>query len=709
MGVDNEISGTVYGPAVQARSIHGDVQINVGTHVPAPVPAQLGPVPAVFINREEELARLDRYFRAKGDPPDSPFLVVITGVGGVGKSSLALKWLHRLRPHFADGQLYADLRASAAGVPPAAGEVVGRFLRALGVPPERVPVALDEQVTMFRSVTAGRRLLLMLDNAASAAQVRAVLPPSADSLVLATSRRRLAGLVVEGARYVALEPLTPAAAVGVLDRVLGPERTRAEPEAALELVRLCGRLPIAVCASAARLALRPRWSLDRLVRELADASRRLATLSADDDVSPQAAFDVSYMVLAEDEARLYRRLGLHPGATFGPGAAAAAGGVGEGEASRILEELVAANLLEAGDDDLFRFHDLLHLHARGKALALDPPEERGETCARIAGWYLRAAVAADLVVVPGRWHLGPAYEAADGAAPAFGGPAEALDRLEDLLPVLRAIVAQTHEYGLHELTWQTCEALWGLFLNRKHYGAWVETHRTGLASARACGDLRAESRMLLALATAHLNLRDFEVAADLCQRAADIERSGGHALDEAAALSTMGVAYLGMRRPERAAERFRRAREIHERLGRRRGVALMTRRLGEAHRDMGLHDAAVAYLSEARELFAALPDGYNEARTLTGLGQTHLLAGRPEEARTALLTALILVDALGAEYERANVRVSLAEALAATGDHAGARGHLVTAVEIFDRLAAPEAESARHRLAALPGDTPPAP
>ncbi|GII75811.1 NTPase [Sphaerisporangium rufum] len=673
------------------------MRITVGGRPETPVPAQLPPAPAIFVGRDAELAGLDRFLAEGGRAPDAPAVVVVTGLGGVGKTSLALSWLHRVRDRFPDGQLYVDLRGP---VPP--GEVLERFLRALGTPPEHLPSTLDEQVAAFRTAAAGRRLLIMLDNAISAAQVRTVLPASGHGLVLATSRARLSGLVVEGARYADLDPLGPDAAVDLLHRLVGGERARAEPAAAARLVALCGRLPIAVCASAARLARRPRLPIASLVGELADARHRLAVLSADDELSPRAAFDVSYASLAADEARLYRMLGRHPGPSFAPGAAAAAGGLPAETARRLLDRLAAAGLVTAEAGGRFRLHDLVHLHARETSAAADPPELRAAAFTRIAFWYLRTAVAADLVVVPGRWHLGPMYEPAKAAPPAYDGPAAALDRLDDELPNLRALLGQAHEEGRHDLVWQLCEALWGLFLHRKHYAAWVETHELGLASARACADPRAESRMLGALSVAHLNLRNFERALALSRRAAALERSAGSALGEAAARERIGLAWLGMHRPERSIEEFTRARAIHQGLGRRRGIALMTRRLGEAYRDTGRYDLAAAHLAEACGVFRDLGEPYLQARTLTELGRVHLLAGRPRPAAGALARALALVTGLGARYEQAQIRLLLAELATAGGDPAGARAHLETALEIFTELGAPQRQRVRWLLDGLP-------
>lgn len=709
LGGTNEISGNVSGPVLQARSITGDVYIDLGSSAPAPVPAQLGPPPAVFVGREDELTHLDAILDSADAVTGVPVLAVLSGLGGVGKSALALKWLHHVRPRYPDGQLYADLRESSSGHPAAPTEILARFLRSLGIAAEQVPVALDEQVALFRSVTAGRRFAILLDNAATAAQVRAVLPASGSSLVVVTTRDRLSGLVVDGARFIEVQPFTRSAALGLLSAVLGPDRVRAEAQEAARLTELCGHLPIAVAASAARLALRPRWTIGRLVGDLADTRRRLSALSADDDISPRAVFDVSYRVLAEEEATLYRRLGLHPGPAFGPHVAAAAGGIGHHEAYRILDALSGASLMEAENDDRYRFHDLLHLHAQAKALEADPPEVRTATFGRIADWYLRSAVAADLVVIPGRPHAGPLYATIPPATSTFAGPAEALDWLEAELPNYRAVLEVSHSAGMDEVTWQLCESLWGLFVNRKNYQAWLETHELGLASARACGDPRARSCMLLALATAKLNVQAFEDAVTLSEEAVETERSAGHRLGEASALNRLGVAYLGMKRPEPAVECFTAARDIHESLPRPRGVALMTRMLGEAYRDMGRYETAVDHLRRAYLMFRDLTnEEYGEARALSALGRTHLLAGRPGDATEPLAEALRIAERIGSHHEQAEVLMSLAEVSEAIGDRVRARSHLAAACEIFTRLGAPQTATARERLARLgPEQTPP--
>lgn len=697
----NEVSGVAQGPVVQAGAVHGDVRITVAGQVGHPVPAQLAPAPAVFVDRLAELRELGGVLEQADGASETPVLIVITGLGGVGKSSLALHWLHHVRARFPDGQLYADLGGFAAEREHRAGQVLERFLRALGIAPERVPASLEEQVALFRSATAGRRLIVMLDNAVSAAQVRLFLPSSGGSLVLVTTRYRLSGLVVDGARFIELRPLRREAAVELLARLLGSERVRREAEAAGSLVDRCGRLPIAVCASAARLALRPHWSIRRLDRQLADAHHRLSVLGDDIDTPIRAVFDVSYAALSDEEARMYRMLGLHPGPTFGTGVAAAVADVDEERAAELLDALAGASLVQEEGEERYRFHDLLRLHAEAKAAETEPDQVRRAAERRIVHWFLKKAAAADLVVIPGRWHLGPIYETVRGEPRAFADPAAALDWLEAELPNLRAVLRLAEQRGMHELVWQLCETLWGLFYSRKHYVEWLDIHETGIAAARRAGDVRAEARMVTALAHAHYELHHFTEAADLYRRAAGLLTGVDHPLGEAAALEGLGSTCLALGRPDEAIDHFERSRAIHERLGRPRGVARMLRRLAEAHLQAGRVDEAIDLISRSRDAFARLGEPLEQTRILTWLGRALVAAGRAAEALEPLRRARDTAVEIGARHAGAEAAMHLADALVATGDPGAAHAELTRAQEIFVDLRSPLADQVRRRLEEL--------
>jgi tetratricopeptide (TPR) repeat protein len=699
----NELGGVVRGSAIQAQSIHGDLYFGTAPAARMPSPGQLPAAPATFTGRSRELAVLQQI--VADEMPDATRLVVIAGVGGAGKTSLVSYWLHQLRGRYEGGQFYVDLRSHQPGGPASPGEVLGGFLRALGIAPEQVPVGLAEQSALWRSLTAGRRVIVFLDNAASAAQVRALLPGAGPSLVAVTTRRRLPGLAMDGARFVVLGPLEETDAVELLGRIAGAGRARSELGAAQAVVTLCGRLPLAVCVSAAHLVAHPGWTVSRVAGELAEERHRLAALAIEEDMSVRAVFDASYRALDPEIACLYRLAALIPGADFGPALAAAATATDPERIDDLLGVLADASLLEEASDHRFRFHDLVRLHARELADAESPGEQEA-VVTRSAGWYLREAVAADLVVIPGRWRLGPAYEQMRQAEPAYAGPAQALAWLETELPGLVAAVRAAHDQKLHEQVWQLCEALWGLFAFRKHFRLWIEVHLLGVASARACGDRRAEARMHAQLGLAYFQLGRYQRARDEFTGALVLDRDEGHRVGEATALEHLGLTSLAENQLDEAIRTFEEARTIFVQADVPRGVAMMTCHIGEVHRDAGRYQEAARFLTEASRLSAALGDSYNQARALTGLGQALTGDGQPAEAMTPLDDALAIMAAHGAPYEQARVQVAIAQAAGQLGNPAQAREHLRQALETYEELGAPEAEPVRRQLDTLSAEAP---
>jgi len=663
-------------------------------------PRELLPPPAHFTNRDAELAELDR-FAGEAAGSGTPLVTVVGGTGGVGKTALLLHWLHRRQDAFPDGQFYVDLHGFSAveALPPS--DVLSRFLRSLGVAPENVPAGFEERAAHFRSLTAGRRISILADNAVSAAQVRALLPGPGASLVAVTSRRAIHGLLHEGARFLDLHPLDEHGATELLEKLIGRDRTDTDPDAARTLTALCGRLPIAIRALATRLARRRFWALDRIVRELSDERRRIAALSADEDITVRAVFDLSYAALDTGPATLYRRLGLLPGPTFTTAAVAALMDLGEDACEPLLDELVDVSLIEEVADGRFRLHDLIRLHASEKAAQLVPADQRVDRLRRIIAWYLARAVAADLVVMPGRWRIGPAYEAARREPPAFPSAREALDWLEDEIPNLLAVLRTANREGFHEPAWQICEALWGLFVFRRHYAEWVAGHEIGLASARACGDEVAQARMLAQLGRARLDLGELDAAERCFAESLEHARAAGHGLSEASAYQQLGLLRLTRNEPEDAVPYFVTSRERHAELGDTRGVALLTRRIGEAYRAGGRYADAVTSLREAVERFGAVGDRYNTGRSLTSLAETHVLAGDPRSALPPLDQAQEVAHAEGAEFEEARIHVVRADVQEALGAPAAARDQLEQALAVFTRLGTPQADAVRERLRRL--------
>src|SRR4051812_6017241 len=310
------VVGVAAGNTVQAGAIHGDVHF----HTPVPpqrvsvVPRQLPPPPPQLTGRDAELATLDRI--AHREDERGPVIAVVSGQGGVGKSALALTWLHRVAQDYPDGQLYVELTAEAGTEPAGVSAVLARLLRAFGVLADQIPLDVAEAAALFRSMTADRRLAMLLEGPASAAQVRSLLPSSSACAVVVTTRWRLSGLAFEGASFVPLTPFGPAAGAELIGRVVGGARASREPAEVAQLVELCGGLPIALSIAAARLVTRPEWTIRRLVDTLADERRRLAALRLSREVSVRELFELSYTSLSTEESRAYRWLSLLPGPSF---------------------------------------------------------------------------------------------------------------------------------------------------------------------------------------------------------------------------------------------------------------------------------------------------------------------------------------------------------------------------------------------------------
>ncbi|NUT47501.1 MAG: tetratricopeptide repeat protein [Saccharothrix sp.] len=689
----NEVDGTVTGAIVQSGTVYGGVHITTAGPV-VEIPHQLPPAPAYFTGRENESEEVDV---AASDADGRPALVVISGPGGVGKSALALRWLHRNAQRFPDGQLYADLGAFGTGTPVSPSHVLPRFLRAMGVHADDIPVDLADQSALFRSVTSNKRVAVLADDAESVAQVRPLLP-AAGGVVVVTSRWRLAGLAMDGARLILVDALGVDAGVALLSRALGHDRVAVEPDQARDVVAMCAGLPLALRLVAARMASKPRWPLARLADSLSDERKRLSVLAVEGELPVRSSFDLSYHALTPAAARLYRLLGLYPGREFGAGLAGATADVPEEQAEQLLDELSNASLLIDRGPDAYRFHDLLRLHAARHADDQDSPEERDRALRRMVLWHLDHASAADLVVMPLRRRWGPRSEVVRQRPPVFEGPTEALDWLErhlaGTIAVLRAAV------GRHDdEVWQTCEALWPLYLNRRPPLAdWVAAFEAGLESARRTGNELAEARMRVQLGYGHLNAEAFDVAASHFAGALDLGRSAGHRDTEVTALEHLGLAAKGAGDLDQALRHFTSALAIAEQLGHARVASLLSRRLGETLSDAGRLAEALVPLRRAADLATASGDHVLRARASMSLAVTHTRAGRAAEAITVLEQVVDTLGAAGADRYRAEALEALADAHLGIGDTAGARRHLEEALVLYDRSPGPRSERARARL-----------
>jgi tetratricopeptide (TPR) repeat protein len=694
----SELSGSVYGPSVQARDVHGGIHV----HQPEtrlPTPSQL-PAPGLLVDRKRDLGALEE---ARSGRLQSG-VVLVSGPAGVGKTTLALHWAHAVREHFPDGHLFADMRGHAPGAPASTADVLGQFVRSFGVAPERVPERLAERAALFRSLTADRRIVVVLDDAISAAQVRPVLAASPGSVTVVTSRWRLAGLLAGGARGIQLDRLDMDAALELLTYTLGEDRTTADPDAVHQLAQLCAQLPLALSVAAARLATRPRWPVQEMVDALAHERRRLAALSVGDDMEVRAALDLSYRALPADAARVYRLLGLYPGTAFDSGMAAAAVALPGDDTRRLLGILIDANLLDdisGASGGRYRFHDLIRLHAAEMADRDDPETVRDEAFRRMLDWLLITAVAASEQVVPYRRDLARDVEYESAEPRVFAAAGEALNWLDEEFPNMLATVRAGVDRGQFIATWQLVSAVWPLFLYRGQYQQRLEFDQLGLEAARRSRDRRAEAKMLNRTGLALRDVGRLAEAAELFQEALAIWESLADDTRVASSLRRLGFIAMDRRQFGTASVHFSRALEIYRNLNDGRRTALTLNDLGAVLIQEGRATEAIGFLEEAGILLSNEPDPYNRGRVLLLLGRAHTSAGALDVAADRLRTALQSMGEIGSLPGQAEVLESFGDLALRAGRTDEAREHFQRALAILTQIGSPAEDRLRGRLEQL--------
>ncbi|MEE4599266.1 NB-ARC domain-containing protein [Streptomyces sp. DSM 41524] len=700
----NELSGTVHGAAVQAGTVYGGIHYRVETGAEEQIrqiPWQLPPLVRIT-DRTVELDALERH-RARTAHEGYPALAAVSGLGGVGKTAVALTWLHALSPHFPGGQLYADLGAQSPNGPAAPDEVVGRFLRTLGVSAKQMPSALADRAALYRSLTASRRLVVLLDDAATAAQVRPLLP-GGQNVTAVTSRWRMPGLIVDGCYALHLEPLATEAAVELLEITLADGRVAAQPEEARALVKLCAGLPLAVRVAGARLAARPRREITTMVRALTEERGRLEALAIQGDHNVRAALDLSYQGLPPEAARLYRLMGLHPGSEFGTPVVRA---TLASDAADVLDLLHDANLLVDAGEERYRFHDLVRLHAASKAEEEELPQERVAALRRMVDHYLATATRAEEIVDPQHRTMPRSYGAEPVIMADLGDDAEgALDWLELELPNLMAVIHRARPAGFPAVAWQLADALWPLFLRRKFYDQWRAVHKEGLTAAEELGDTAAQCRMLTSGGVGELGLGSHERALEMFERAARTFCTSGNALGYARTLNYQGLAHQRLGRLDKAAKLFTRAATELPACGDRRAGGLARLNLADVALARGLLEQATTDADAAYTTLREAGDMYNAARAATLLGRAYLARDHLDPVEDLLSTALSTLRGMAADYETARTLESLAVLAERRGQQGLARDYYREALELHSSVSRSEsadAEAVRAQLARLEG------
>lgn len=705
----NELSGTVHGPTVQAHQIHGDIyycppsRSETGHEV---IPAEVPALTFRFVNRRAALRELDDWFEPADDEAaaESPpvGLGVLGGLPGVGKSATARHWARRAKQRFPDGQIYVDFATLRAEHGPGAdlSEAVAQALRSLGVGEEGLPNDLGSRTNLFRSRSAGRRLLVLLEDVAQPAQVRALLPQGTGSVLLATSNRRLDELVdADGARRLELEPLDTAGALHLLADRCGERTVAADRRAAERLVELCGRLPVALAVVAARLLTTRGLTLPALVAELEDEAHRLTGMTLRGERTVAAVFGVVYRELPSEAARCYRHLVWLPSHTFDLGVAAVAADRTPEALQKPLGALEEAGLLERTGDGRFRMHDLVRLHARECAAEAEPEAEVG-VVARTATHYLALTALADRAIRPDRLRVADLTALLDGADDPFAassGPAP-LDWLAAERANLLAVLRAAARHGLHARVWPLAEALTVLFLHHRHLRDWRESLELGVAAAVAAVEPAAEARLRSLLSRPLMDLEEYDAARDQLTAAVACAEVAGNAVLAASVQEFFGR-YWDHVDGARALAAYQRSVELNREAGEYRGVAIARFLLGRAQLAAGDDAAALASLREAHRDLLARADRRMAARARAALGEVHAHRGETEEARRALRAAAEALGAVDASHYEAQARERLADLVAESGGPAEeVRTELTRAWEIHRTGGNPRAEAVRRRL-----------
>jgi DNA-binding SARP family transcriptional activator/tetratricopeptide (TPR) repeat protein len=652
-------------------------------------PAQLPPDLPTFTGRRAELALVGTALPPEGRHPNAVVISAIGGMAGIGKTTLAVHWAHRIAHRFPDGQLYVNLRGfdpTGSAMPP--DEAVRLFLDAFGVPAQRVPSGLDAQVGLYRSLLAERRVLVLLDNARDTEQVRPLLPGNPDCLVIVTSRNRLSGLVaIDGAQPLTLDLLPADEARAFLAHRAGKRRAAAEPEAVDEIVARCAGLPLALAIVAARAVTHPGFPLSAIAAELRENHGSLDAFAGDDDASDaRAVFSWSYRALSPEAARLFRLLALHPGPDIALPAAAGLAGLPVRRARALLGELTRAHLAVEDRPGRFSCHDLLRSYASELVRATESEQERHAAVHRMLDHYLRTTDAAALRFSPHRERIAlpPPVPDASPEDPAGQGRAVAWFRAERR--VLTALVGQAAATGFDGHAWRLAWAV-DLFLDR--HGLWHDqeaAHRTALAAAERAGDRSGQAHAHRALGAAHDRLgrpdlgrahmesalglftglgdavgqgRTHRSLAFLSNRlgrhgqalhhydlALELYRSAGHRPGPAWVLNEVGWTHILLGEHEQALERCGRSLALHRENGDPNGEAAAWDSLGYAHHHLGRYDEALSCYGHALGIYRRISDHYLEADTLAHIGGTHAAAGAPGAARTAWRGALAILDEL---------------------------------------------------------------
>jgi DNA-binding SARP family transcriptional activator/tetratricopeptide (TPR) repeat protein len=661
--------------------------------LPAPV--------AHFTGRAPELAVLAGLLDQADAGPGTVVISAIGGMAGIGKTALAIHWAHQAAARFPDGQLYVNLRGFGPTGPPATpAEALLGFLHALGVKPEQIPVALQAQAALYRSMIAGKRLLIVLDNARDEDQVRPMLPGSSGCLVIVTSRSQLTGLAAaNGARLLTLDVLTGTDARQMLTARLSPKRAAAEPQAVADIISLCARLPLALAITAARAAARPQFTLAATATDLRDTHLRLDALDTGDPAtSIRAVFAWSYQQLTPAAARMFRLLGLHPGPDIAAPAAASLAGIPPSQARQQLTELTRAHLITEHLPGRYALHDLLRAYAAERTHTTDDHQTRHQATGRVLDHYLHTAAAAALLLYPSKERVVLDPPRPGAAAGQIADSEQALAWFEAEHQVLISAVSMAAGSGFDAHAWQLPWAMTPFLQVSGHWQEWAATQHTALAAATRLGDAAAQalSGRLLGIACTHLGDHDqarghYASSLMLCQRLGD-------RLGEAKIHQSLGGLAEQQGRHADALGHAEQALSLYQAIGDKTSQAEALSNVGWCQGLVGDYQQARVLCQQAVTFCAQADHRWAEGNAWAGLGYAEHHLGNLAEAAACYQRALSLLRESGARFHEADTLTHLGDTHHAAGELARARQAWQEALTILEDLHLPDVEQVRARL-----------
>ena len=655
---------------------------------PGPVvPRELpGPVPH-FVGRAAELADLTGMLdRAGAQRPQALVISAIAGMAGAGKTALAIQWAHRVADRFPDGQLHVNLRGYDPGRPVSPAEALAGFLRSLGVAEQDIPAGAGERAARYRSLLAGRRMLIVIDNAADVAQARPLLPGSPSCVAVVTSRDALAGLVArDGAHRLDLGLLPPAEAAGLLRAVIG-ERVDAEPEATTTLVRYCARLPLALRVAAERAVASPGLPLADVAADLADQRERLDLLDAagDRQTAVRAVFSWSVQHLDGAAARAFGLLGLHPGAGFDAYATAALTGTTLRQAGRLLRELARAHLIQPAGTGRYGMHDLIRAYAADQAAGPGGEQERVAALTRLFDHYLATAAAAASTL----FHADPDQPSPPcpaGPVPPLSSPAAALAWLDAQRSTLVAVAAHAADHGRPGHAIGLAATVFR-YLDVGHFTDAAAIHGHARRAAAQAGDRAAEAAALMMLGAADAAQGHLRQATSHLEQALALCVAAGDRIGEARALGNLGMADYCRGRYQQSAGCHRKALAIYLQIGDHAGEARARHGLGVAHLRQGRYEQAAGHLRRSLSLFHDADLRSGEALVLGNLGELELRRGRYLQAGDHLRQSLGLGREIGSRLCQAQALACLGISELRQGRGPQAIGHLRESLALHSQV-----------------------